>query len=59
MYDDRVKVLKSKLHDNENIKQLATKVKGNKAIDHLNQYGLFFHCMEKDIGIKTLANLNE
>lgn len=59
MYDERIKALKCRVPASESLKSLSSKIKGNKAIDHSNKYGLFVHCMEKDIGIKSLANLNE
>lgn len=59
MYDERTKVLKSRVPPSDSIKELANKMVGNKAIEYLNKHGLLLQCLEKDIGVKTLSNLNE
>jgi hypothetical protein len=58
MYDERTKVLKSRVHPNDSMKEIVNKMVGNKGFEYLNKHGMLLHCLEKDIGIKTLSDLN-
>lgn len=59
MYDERTKILKSRVSPSDSIQGLINKMGGNKVIEHLNKHGMLLHCLENDIGIKTLSDLNE